>query len=295
VWKVLHHVYFIPGMFGFARLASYDYFEHVKRALDARFQDAGRLIDAHVVDVLPTASVRRRAAKLAKMINRTSVGKGPIHLVGHSSGGLDARMVASPKVQLPIPRGALHWLPRLRSVTTMNSPHYGKPLASYFVTSNGQHALSALSAFTLIGLSLGARPLGAAGALIGLMGRGDHALGFKLGTLDKSVDFLLSLVGNVRRPNVRTYINAIKEDQGSMLQISPEAMDLTVAGFEDRLGVVYQSTADHLDVLGHYRDDRREERVKSRHHDWLTSGSSFGSKNFEALMNAIATGMLNGF
>jgi triacylglycerol lipase len=379
--KVLHHVYFAPGMFGFARLASYDYFAHVRNALTARFKDAGQLISTHVVDVLPTASVRRRAAKLAALIDRTSGGKGPIHLVGHSSGGLDARMVASPSSQLPIPARALRWLPRLRSVTTMNAPHYGTPLASFFVTSNGQHVLSALSAFTLIGLSLGARPLGAAGALIGLIGRGDHAMGINLRILDKSVDLLRGLVDDARRPDVHTYINAIKEDQGSMLQISPEAMDLTVAGFEDRLGVAYQSTAsmaptpslgkwvrtlghpwravslalftalhgitsryehrypcaaaradkrtdamlaralgfapdlrandgivpirsqlwgtlvwaglgDHLDVLGHYRDDRQEKRAKLRHHDWLTSGSLFGSTHFEALMDAVAKGML---
>src|SRR4030095_14138301 len=95
--KVLHHVYFTPGMFGFARLASYDYFAHVRNALTARFKEAGQLISTHVVDVLPTASVRRRAAKLSALIDRTSEGKGPIHLVGHSSGGLAPRTGGSPR------------------------------------------------------------------------------------------------------------------------------------------------------------------------------------------------------
>jgi pimeloyl-ACP methyl ester carboxylesterase len=379
--KKLHHVYFAPGMFGFARLASYDYFAHVRNALTARFKDAGRLISTHTMDVLPTASVRRRAAKLAALIERTSEGKGTIHLVGHSSGGLDARLAASPSSHLALPAGTLRWLPRLRSVTTMNTPHYGTPLASFFVTSSGQRALAALSAFTLISLSLGSRPLGLAGTLIGFVGRGDDLLGVKLPPLDRWVNRLLGLVNSARRPDVLTYVNAIKEDQGTMLQISPEAMDLTAAGFEDRPGVVYQSTAsmapvpspgkwvrtlghplraaslalftalhmitahsdkrypctperkdkrtetmlartlgrapdlsdndgivpirsqlwgnlvwaglgDHLDVLGHYRDDRPEKRVSLRHHDWLTSGSSFDSANFNALMDAVAKGML---
>jgi hypothetical protein len=61
--------------------------------------------------------------------------------------------------------------------------------------------------------------------------------------LDKAVESLLGLVDDVRSPDVRSYLAAIKQDQGAMLQLSPEAMDLMVAGFEDRPGVAYQSTA----------------------------------------------------
>jgi hypothetical protein len=56
--------------------------------------------------------------------------------------------------------------------------------------------------------------------------------------------------------------------------------------------LVWAGLGDHLDVLGHYRDDRQEKSVKLRHHDWLTSGSSFDSTNFDALMDAVAKGML---
>jgi triacylglycerol lipase len=387
---MLHHVYFAPGLFGFARLAAFDYFAHVERALDARFRAAGQLLAAHVADVPPTASVRRRAAKLAELVARTSGGEGPIHLLGHSTGGLDARVVASPNAQVPAPAAALDWLPRLRSVTTMNTPHHGTPLARFFATRNGQHALHALSAFTFVGLSLGARPLAAASVLIGLVGRGDRAMGIELRLLDKSVDLLLGAVDDVRNPEVRTYLGAIQQDQGAMLQLSPEAMDLFAAGFEDRPGVAYQSTAsmaplptpgkwvrtlghpwravslalftalhgitsrdderypcaavrtegageaawagerteamlaqafgtapgvrandgvvplrsqlwgtlvwaglgDHLDVLGHYRDERRAAPGELPHRDWLTSGSSFDRAQFDALLDAVATGML---
>ncbi len=378
----MHHVYLTPGMFGFARLASYDYFAHVVRALAQRFDDAGQPVEIHVVDVLPTASIRRRAAKLGELIEHTAMGDGPIHLLGHSTGGLDARLVASPGSRLP-GRGAMAWLPRLRSVTTMNTPHYGTPLASFFATAYGQRVLYALSAFTFIGLSLGQRPLAAAGLLIRVLGRGDRALGLELRYLDRSVDSLVDLVDGAGQPEVRTYLNAIKQDQGAMLQLAPEAMDLMAAGFADRPGVTYQSTAsmsptpsraswirmlghpaqavslalftaihritsciderypcahtapavldstesmlvsafgsaldphandgvvplrsqvwgtlvwagraDHLDVLGHFRDDPHDRSTESPHVDWLTSGSSFGRRQFDALMDTIAFGML---
>jgi triacylglycerol lipase len=240
--KPVHHVYFSPGMFGFTRLASYNYFAHVERALAERFTEVGERIEAHVSDVLPTASMRRRADKLAELIARTATGDGPIHLVGHSTGGLDARLVASPSTHLPVAAEARRWLLRLRSVTTMNTPHYGTPLASFFATAQGQKVLYALSAFTVIGLSLGARPLAFASILIGVVGRSERAIRITLPILERSTESLLGLVDEARSPDVRAYLRAIKEDQGAMLQLSPEAMDLMVAGFGDRQGVCYQST-----------------------------------------------------
>jgi hypothetical protein len=57
--------------------------------------------------------------------------------------------------------------------------------------------------------------------------------------------------------------------------------------------LVWSGLGDHLDVLGHYRDERDEGPRETRHHDWLTSGSDFSHGQFTALMDAIATGMLS--
>ncbi len=391
-WRVnwmLQHVYLIPGMFGFSHLASYDYFGHVERALSTRFDVAGEEVFLHVVDVAPTASVRRRAATLAAMVQQTSAGNdAPIHLLGHSTGGLDARLVASPGSQLANAASAASWLPRLCSITTMNTPHFGTPLASFFATANGERVLYALSALTVIGLSLGKRPLAVASMLVGMARRDNRVTGIRLHVMDKAVESLIGLVDDARSPEVRSFLRAIEEDQGAVLQLSPEAMDVMVAGFEDRPGVVYQSSAslaptpapgkwlrtfgspwratsmalfatlhritsrlddrypcacvsqgvvaaddkteatllrllgvaperggndgivplrsqlwgtlvwaglgDHLDVLGHYRGDQiHGDTTGSVHRDWLTSGASFGAPQFEALMDAIAKGMLD--
>ena len=55
-----HHVYLSPGMFGFGRLGSYNYFGHVERELTTRFAAAGHELFVHVINDLPTASIRRR-------------------------------------------------------------------------------------------------------------------------------------------------------------------------------------------------------------------------------------------
>jgi len=236
-----HHVYLSPGMFGFGRLGSYNYFAHVERGLIARFGAAGHELVSHVVHDLPTASVRRRATRLAERVTKSG-DDGPIHLLGHSTGGLDARLVASPATR-SIPAATLGWLPRLRSVTTMNTPHFGTPLASFFATANGQRLLAALSVLTVAGLSIGAQPLAATSVILGFLRGSDKVLPFKLRMLDRSIASLVGLVDDARSPEVREFLTAIEDDQGSMLQMSPESMDLVVAGFEDRPGVVYQSTA----------------------------------------------------
>lgn len=242
-----HRVYLTPGMFGFGRLASYDYFAHLERALKERLSVAGADVEFYILEVPPTASVRRRAARLAELVAKTcEAGEdkgGPIHIVGHSTGGLDARLVASPSAVLPVREDARAWLPRLRSVTTMNAPHYGTPLASFFATNSGQRMLYALSALTFIGLSIGAPPLTAASALLGLLGRFDSLVGIELGLLDRSVDALLRVLDDARSREVRDYLEQIKQDQGAVIQLTPEAMDLFQAGVEDRTGVLYQSTA----------------------------------------------------
>jgi pimeloyl-ACP methyl ester carboxylesterase len=235
-----HHVYLSPGMFGFGRLGSYNYFAHVQRELTARFLAAGHDLTCHVIEDLPTASIRRRATRLAELISQTSE-DAPIHLLGHSTGGLDARLAASPATR-SIPAASLEWLPLLRSVTTMNTPHFGTPLASFFATSNGQRLLAALSVLTFAGLSLGAQPLAATSVILGFL-RGSDRLPLKIKLLDRSVESVVGLVDDARSPEVREFLSAIEDDQGSMLQLSPESMDLVVAGFEDRPNVVYQSTA----------------------------------------------------
>jgi triacylglycerol lipase len=242
--RMLHRLYLSPGMFGFGRLASYDYFVHLEQELMRRLRAGGDECEAHVVQVAPTASIRRRALKLAEVVASTCGGptEGPIHLIGHSTGGLDARLVASPSVVLALTPDRLTWRSRIASVTTINAPHFGTPIATFFTTVSGERMLRALSALTVVALSAGSTPLSVASALVAMFGRIDRAVGLDLRLLDRTTDVILRTIDDVRGQEIRDYIDAIKHDNGAMVQLMPEAMDLFVAGVEDRPGVLYQST-----------------------------------------------------
>ncbi|MFT3764167.1 MAG: hypothetical protein QM820_01400 [Minicystis sp.] len=235
-------VYLAPGMFGFARLASFEYFEHMVRAFEERFRLHGRRAEVHVCEVHPTSSVRRRAAKLARMVAATSGSDGgPIHLVGHSTGGLDGRLVASPTAHLG--EGApLGWTSRIASITTVNTPHYGTPLAAFFATVSGQRLLYAVSALTVAALKLGAPPLAATSALVAAFGRVQLDR-FEIELVDRAVEATIRVLDEAANRELRAWLQLLRDDQGGIVQLMPEAMDLFHAGVEDRPGVRYQSVA----------------------------------------------------
>ena len=237
------HVYLSPGMFGFGELASMSYFEHMTKAISERFAARGRAVSLHVCDVHPTASIRRRAVRLARTIAETSGGSDdPIHICGHSTGGLDARLVASPTVHLPgVSAADFAWLSRLRSVTTLNTPHYGTPLAAFFATVSGQRVLYAVSALTVIALKLGSPPLAAASALLAALGRVTGAI--ELEVVERTTESIIRVLDDASSRDLREFLRLVRDDQGAVVQLMPEAMDLFQAAVEDRPGLRYQSVA----------------------------------------------------
>ena len=245
----LSRVYLSPGFFGFKRIGSFDYFQHLEGGLRRRFGDAGRPVEVRVVDNHPTASIRRRAGQLTSAIEETCGDGGAIHLLGHSTGGLDARLVASPTA-VTEGAGPPRWGARIRSVTTVNCPHYGTPLAALFATLSGQRLLSALSAITVMGLKLGAPPLAITSSLVAALRRIDDAMYFRLSLIDGLTDRAIRVLDDASSAELSSWIRLLRDDQGALIQLSPEAMDLFQAGVEDRAGVRYQCTASYAPVPG---------------------------------------------
>lgn len=232
-----HHVYLVPGFFGFANLGQITYFGHVRRALAEQLAALDVEAHFHVVRTHPTASLSVRAARLVETIAETASGRGaPIHLVGHSTGGLDARLAVSPGVVLPTRAGVERIASRVRSVVTVSTPHLGTPIASYFATLRGQRLLQLLSLGTMHLLHFGRVPLTPLLRLTAALVRADDTA-VATSPIDELFSRLLEDFSVGRRRMVRSLLREVVRDQSLLLQLTPEAMELFAAAVGDRPGV----------------------------------------------------------
>lgn len=241
---LVHHVFLVPGMFGFGRLAGYDYFHHVRGALSERFSARGATATTHVVPSPPTASLRHRARILAETVHR-SLGddKGPIHLFGHSTGGLDVRLVLSPSCNLGVSGELRSWVARVRTAVMVSCPNYGTPLAGYFSTTSGTRLLYAICLLTVLSLSLGEPSLAVFSKVLAGLGGVDSLLGGDLRLVRRATGVALRFVDKDARRDLHAFLAKVRTDQGGIIQIMPEAMDLFNAATSDHPRVRYGSVA----------------------------------------------------
>ena len=245
-----HHIVLVPGLFGFARLGGFDYFTHVEEALASRFLERGADCEFVLVSSPPTGSIVHRTQVLMDAIQQAcSDDAGAIHLVGHSTGGLDVRLLASPTTWPSLPE----WFDRVRTVASISTPHYGTPLAYFFTTMAGTRLLEALSLLTYFTLQAGGPPLTALTPLIASISRIDEALGIESKILEKTIELLLSFLGEEGQTEVREWFDGIRSDQGAIIQLTPESMDIFNAGVEDNPNLRYGSVVTRMPPPGPVR------------------------------------------
>lgn len=233
-------VYLVPGFFGFTNFGELKYFAHVKEVLEKACAELG--VDAVVerVQTAPTASIPTRAAQLLQAVAASAQDDdAPIHLVGHSTGGLDARLLASPSWLGNKPAAVAPVVARVRSITCVATPHYGSPLAGFFDTAFGAPLLQLLSLLTIVVLRTGRIPVGVLTLVAGLLAKIDDVLGAKPDVLNQIHDLLLADFDDARRKELEAHFVSIGEDRALLTQLTPEGIELFDATTPDRDGVRY--------------------------------------------------------
>ncbi len=235
-----HHVFLVPGFFGFVNIGRLVYFSHVREHLETAFGRRGLGVVVHRVRVSPTASLVRRASELRDFLaeNLPASGRESVHLLGHSTGGLDARLFLSPGVRLggddedsvePLAR-------RISSLVTVATPHRGTPLAGLFTSILGQHLLRLLSVATVGALRSGRTPislLARTGALVARTGGKTEAF------LDQLAEELIHAMPAADQASISGFFHEVRTDQALLPQLAPEGAAVFNATTADRPDVRY--------------------------------------------------------
>lgn len=235
-----HHVILIPGFFAFAGLGELRYWTGVDVELAEAFAALGLECDITEIETLPTASIRYRAGKVVEAIAAVAArDDGPIHLIGHSTGGIDARVAMTPHAAL-----ATHVeidYERVASIVTISTPHRGTPLASLFGSAMGQPILRAMASSTIVGLERGGIPLAGLLRLGSLITRVDDFFGFERTLVDQLFAQLLHDFDEDRRRALIAFLDNVSKDRALVVQLTPDSLDLFNATTADPDGIAYGS------------------------------------------------------
>ncbi len=239
-------VLLVPGFFGFSSVRQVSYFERVAQTLGAALRRHGTPARIVRCRTQPTASIARRAEALRRqVVVHGGLRADELHFVGHSTGGLDIRLLLSPGARPDAggARGAAVSASldaiarRTRNAISVATPHNGTPLAGDFLTLQGQTLLLVAS-----GLATTAPGRGAVVTIaraLALVARLDDWLGREQGPLDRIAAALLRRIQRNRDDPLWQYLGEIQRDQGALLQLTPEGMSLFAAAVADRPGIAY--------------------------------------------------------
>lgn len=223
----MHHVFLIPGFFGFDTLGDVRYFRAVRETLERNFRAAGVPVRVSGVATFPTGSLRRRAARLLEVVEASGALEHAdhVHFVGHSTGGIDARLVASSMRGLGRDAARRALARKLRTVVGIAAPHHGTPLANFFTTLYGKKLLYFITLLVFVGLKgIPTSALGGIGGVLGLGFRAYDLLGLNESLLRQLTNQLLRGFSPERGREVRAFLDSVLSDVSLMVQLTPEAM-----------------------------------------------------------------------
>jgi triacylglycerol lipase len=212
-------VVLIPGFFGFANFGDLHYFHLVGEAIERGLAPRGVRATIHVIDALPAATVARRSAYVREqLVALAGANDGPMHLVGHSTGALDARFIVTPARERSEDGAVVR---RVASVVSVCGAHRGTPLATAFRTALGKRLLRTLGLMTVQSLRIAPLSLAGALAFTSSVSLVDAVLGAKADLLDQIHHGILVGFTPERRVVLEKFFQALAEDQGLLDELTP--------------------------------------------------------------------------
>jgi triacylglycerol lipase len=221
------HIVLVPGFFGFGRLGEISYFAGVGVLLEQALARAG--FAARVTEVVtpPTASIRKRAAHVLEALVSVAATEGELHVVGHSTGGLDARLAIAETASLPTSaRLGDEERKRLRSLISISCPHYGTNVSTYFTRPLGRALFRWVARYLAFMLERGRLPLKVLLRLGYLVVRAWDPWRRRRGTFDQLYERLLNDLSESRRLELVQFLRQIAAEQALLFQLTPAGCDL---------------------------------------------------------------------
>jgi hypothetical protein len=219
-------VVLIPGFFGFGKLGELSYFSGVREALEASFAALDLAVTVTEVPTLPMASIRWRAARVLETLAKVAAkAEGPIHLIGHSTGGLDARLAIAPTASLPT-EVVFDAYERIQTLVTVCTPHYGTPLATYFARPLGRFLIRTVGRYLVFLLERGRLPLKLMLRFGYFLVRVRDPFRKRHTAFDHLYERLLNDLSEARRQELAIFLKAVVRDQSLLFQLTPAGCDL---------------------------------------------------------------------
>lgn len=244
----LVEVFLVPGFLGFESLGGLDYFIEVDEFVKEKLGAPGVTVKVFATQTEPAGSLQKRADKLADQVAKHhSMDAKAVHFVGHSTGGLDIRLLLSPGNAVEKERerraaagdeGArkvLDALQKTRSATSVATPHYGSPIASFALRLDVDLLLRAAGEVLELAPTsyLLAKGLQVAGVIAGLMNG-----------LPRDQSFIKWVTGRVfsQPPDkLIKYLQHVGADAGALRNLTQEGTNLANALLIERPDVRYGS------------------------------------------------------
>jgi pimeloyl-ACP methyl ester carboxylesterase len=211
---------FVPGFFGFGAFGHPDrpLVEYFARVEDALLRAHVRPLRFAVHEPPPAGSLAERVRSLHdKAAELVAGGATRLHLIGHSTGGLDARLLANHRYAALPERAGL--LARIASVITVSAPFRGTPLARR-VGHGTWLAVPALWFGSILASRGKLRLAGQAATLFNLLKRATLQ---ETTPTDELIAQLADVDGETAR-QIRRFLQDVAGDHRLVEDLTPEAM-----------------------------------------------------------------------